>query len=192
MFLTTDTLSRIWSASGTTLTSSCSGDGSRCLLCSALLALGLVPRTTRDVDVLAFWHDGNLSDAEPFPDYLVLAARQVGRILALPDDWLNSGPAAQFRMGLPEGFVSRLIRVRVGDLLTIHYVSRQDQIFFKVYAAADRGGYHVSDLRSLAPTSEELIAAARWCMTQDVSVPFREILQSMFLQLGWKDVSERI
>ena len=58
--------------------------------------------------------------------------------------------------------------------------------------AADRGGYHVTDLKALNPTEEELIAAARWCMTQDTSEAFQMILKDMFKQLGWQNVSEQI
>jgi hypothetical protein len=44
----------------------------------------------------------------------------------------------------------------------------------------------------LNPTEEELIAAARWCMTQDTSEAFQMILKDMFKQLGWQNVSEQI
>ena len=54
------------------------------------------------------------------------------------------------------------------------------------------GGYHVSDLKALNPSEEELIAAARWCMTQDTSEAFQMILKDMFKQLGWQNVSEQI
>ena len=61
---------------------------------SALIALSLVPRTTQDVDIVAMMKDGVLADPEPLPDYLVKAATQVGRIMNLPNDWLNNGPGA--------------------------------------------------------------------------------------------------
>ncbi|WP_176014621.1 DUF6036 family nucleotidyltransferase [Victivallis sp. Marseille-Q1083] len=159
---------------------------------SALIATGLVPRTTRDIDIIALMDADELKESEPLPEYLIRAADIVGHSLELPVDWLNNGPASQFRMGLPEGFQTRLSTVVIGKQLTMHYISRYDQIFFKTYASADRGGYHVSDLRALTPSEEELIAAAKWCMTQDVSPEFREILKSMFFQLGWKNVSGRI
>ena len=57
---------------------------------------------------------------------------------------------------------------------------------------AAEAGYHVSDLKALNPTVEELVAAAKWCMTQDTSEEFRAILKDMFKQLGWQDVSDRI
>ena len=159
---------------------------------SALIATGLVPRTTQDVDIVALMKAEVLVDSEPLPDYLLNAAGNVGTILSLPADWLNNGPASQFQMGLPAGFQERLTTVVVGAKLTVHYIGRYDQIFFKTFASADRGGYHVSDLKALNPADEELIAAARWCMTQDTSEAFRMILKDMFKQLGWQNVSEQI
>ena len=159
---------------------------------SALIATGLVPRTTQDVDIVALMKAEVLVDSEPLPDYLLNAAGNVGTILSLPADWLNNGPASQFQMGLPQGFQERLTTVIVGKKLTVHYIGRYDQIFFKTFASADRGGYHVSDLKALNPADEELIAAARWCMTQDTSEAFRMILKDMFKQLGWQNVSEQI
>lgn len=131
-------------------------------------------------------------DCEPLPQYLLRAAGRVAQVLHLPDDWVNTGPAMQFRMGLPEGFQSRLHRVDVGEKLTVYFIGRLDQIHFKTYAAADRGGYHVSDLRKLNPTEDELVMAARWSMTQDVSEGFHFLLKDMFTQLGWPNVAARI
>jgi len=159
---------------------------------SALIATGLIPRTTQDVDIVALMKENALIDPEPLPDHLLKAAENVGRILSLPEDWLNNGPASQFRMGLPPGFQERLTTVAIGAKLTVHYIGRCDQIFFKTYASADRAGYHVSDLKALNPTVEELVAAAKWCMTQDTSEAFRAILKDMFKQLGWQNVSDRI
>ena len=159
---------------------------------SALIATGLVPRTTQDVDIVALIQSNVLIDSEPLPDYLLNAADNVGTILSLPADWLNNGPASQFQMGLPPGFQERLTTVVVGKKLTIHYIGRYDQIFFKTFASADRGGYHVSDLKALNPAEDELIAAAKWCITQDTSEAFRMILKDMFKQLGWQNVSEQI
>ena len=159
---------------------------------SALIATGLVPRTTQDVDIVALMKAEVLVDSEPLPDYLLNAAGNVGTILSLPADWLNNGPASQFQMGLPPGFQERLTTFVVGAKLTVHYIGRYDQIFFKTFASADRGGYHVSDLKALNPTEEELIAAAKWCMTQDTSEAFQMILKDMFNQLGWQNVSEQI
>lgn len=159
---------------------------------SALIATGLVPRTTQDVDVVALMDDGILKDPAPFPEKLVRAAKTTADLLNLPEDWLNSGPADLFRMGLPDGFVERLQKKIVGECLVMHFVSRTDQIHFKLYASVDRGGYHVTDLKALNPTAEELFIAAKWCMTQDVSEGFLYLLKDFLRVFGFENVAERL
>ena len=80
---------------------------------SALQALGLIERATRDVDVVALVDGKDLSSADPLPEALVSAAGRVARDFGLPLVWLNSGPADLFRLGLPEGFAQRLV-TRIG------------------------------------------------------------------------------
>jgi hypothetical protein len=150
---------------------------------AALSVLGLVERTTRDIDLVT---------PEHLPPAFWQAAAAVAAQLDLPDSWINQGPKELASMGLPEGFTTRAVTKRYGRRLTARYASRLDQIYFKVYAAVDRGGYHVDDLQKLQPTTEELIAAARWCMTHDVSAAFRSMLKSMFEALGYEDVARSL
>ena len=75
---------------------------------SALLALGLVERTTKDVDIVAIRSDGDLESADPLPDGLVAARDLVARDFSLLPRWLNPGPAKLLEFGLPDGFVGRL------------------------------------------------------------------------------------
>lgn len=161
---------------------------------SALIALGLVSRATRDVDVVALLgRDGTLRNASPLPEPLTLAARQVAADLRLDETWLNSGPGDQFRTGFPEGFQERLHPQAYGERLTVSFIDRIDQIHFKLYAAADRGaGYHVDDLLALEPTDKELETAVGWTLTQDVSEGFRLILKDMLRALGHESVAEKI
>jgi hypothetical protein len=159
---------------------------------SALIATGLVPRTTQDVDVVAMMEGDILKDPEPLPDKLINAAQATANLLKLPANWLNCGPADLFRMGLPEGFVERLQTKVIGDCLVIHYVSRTDQIHFKLYASVDRGGYHVTDLRALNPTADELFMAAKWCTTQDVSEPFLYLLKEFLKAFEYENVAEKL
>lgn len=157
---------------------------------SSLIASQLVNRTTQDVDVVALMHTGDLISAEPMPSYLEASVARVAAIQNLPPDWLNNGPASQFNMGLPPGFVSRLHKVIIGEKLTVYYISRTDQIYFKTFASADRGGYHIADLQALSPNDDEIHTAALWCMEQDVSEGFRFILKEMLTQNGWKNVAD--
>ena len=72
-------------------------------------------------------------------------------------------------LGLPTNFEKRLLRKEYGKNLSIYYISRIDQIYFKLYASVDRGGYHLDDLKKLNPDSYELYNASKWCMTHDIS-----------------------
>ncbi len=76
--------------------------------------------------------------------------------------------------------------------LTVHFINRVDQIHFKLYASADRGGYHIEDLRALDPTPDEIEAAARWAMTHDVSEGFAMVLKDLLRSLGYADSADRL
>jgi hypothetical protein len=156
---------------------------------SALLALGLVRRPTKDIDVLAIAENGELHRADPLPEALQVAAGRVKRDFGLDEDWLNAGPTDLLKWGLPEGFWSRITTRRYEDALTVHFAGRLDQIHFKLYAMVDQaGGRHEADLRSLRPTGHELIAAAKWSVTQDPSPGYRMMLEQALEQLGVQDV----
>lgn len=163
---------------------------------SALILTGMIPRTTKDVDVVALMIAGHLASPAPLPDELLQATEEVAEDLGLADNWLNNGPSrgegGLFQMGLPAGFTERLTSVTYGERLTVHFIDRLDHIHFKLYASVDRGGYHIEDLRALGPTSGELEAAARWCMTHDGSDGFRMVLKQLLKELGYEDVSDRV
>jgi hypothetical protein len=59
---------------------------------SGLLALGIIERSTRDVDLLALRSGDELNRAKPLPANLEAARDRVARDFSLPDDWLNPGP----------------------------------------------------------------------------------------------------
>jgi hypothetical protein len=157
---------------------------------SALLALGLVDRTTKDVDIVAIRSDGDLENADPLPEGLMAARDLVARDFSLLPRWLNPGPAKLLEFGLPEGFVDRLERRDYGSGLTVYFASRYDQIHFKLYAAVDEGGpgKHEADLRALDPTEAELIAAARWSRSHDPSPGYAKELRGALEFLGVSDV----
>lgn len=159
---------------------------------SALIATGLIVRATKDLDIVALRQNGNLTDPSPLPIGFLEAARQVAHNLSLPEDWVNDGPADLFRMGLPPGFNERLISRVIGPALTVHFISRIDQIFFKLYASVDRGGYHIDDLLALGPASDELAAAGRWSCTHDVSDNFTTLLRDFLDKLGYGDAAKNI
>ena len=80
-----------------------------------------------------------------------------------------------------------------GPGLVVYFASRYDQIHFKLYAAVDEGGpgKHEADLRALAPTEVELIAAARWSRSHDPSPGYAEELRGALEFLGVSDVDLR-
>ncbi|MFA4828153.1 MAG: DUF6036 family nucleotidyltransferase [Thermodesulfovibrionales bacterium] len=165
---------------------------------SALNVLGLVSRTTKDVDIVAFARKNatgsiHLERAEPFPYELKEASEKIARDFNLPEKWLNAEPTSAVDLGLPEGLMDRVETRHFGKRLTVHFLSRYDQICFKLYAAVDQGvGKHYNDLLLLEPNAKELEEAARWSMTHDVSENFRQSVKELLIHMGYKDVTERL
>lgn len=153
---------------------------------TALILHGIVDRGTSDVDLLALADpvdrdqggSPTIRPPEPLPRRLRDGIRRIARDFQLSEDWMNVGPAAQWKTGLPEGLVERLEWRRFGHLHA-GLVSRYDLIFFKLYAAADSGGtesVHFQDLLKLRPSEQELAEAERWVRTQDPSPAFQSLL----------------
>jgi hypothetical protein len=155
---------------------------------SALTALGFVRRATRDVDLLAIAVKGELRLAEPLPDALLSARAAVARDFGLDESWLNAGPTDLIKWGLPHGFMTRVVTRQYGPALVVYFAGRIDQIHFKLFAMVDQGGgRHETDLRALDPTAAELIAAARWSITQDPSPGYKAVLVEALRYLGVDD-----
>lgn len=155
---------------------------------SGLIAIDAVARATRDVDVVALEEDGKLVSAEPLPDAVREAAATVARDFGLEPNWLNPGPTGLLLHGLPAGFAERLIFRDYGEALRVSFASRIDQIFLKLYAAADRREPRdFADLRRLEPTDEELRAAARWARTHNMPGPFDDAMARALADLGVED-----
>ncbi len=154
---------------------------------AALNLLGIVERATTDVDILAFAtpranaapDQSTLREPpEPIPSALARAAAIVARDLGLDEHWLNTGPALQWRAGLPPGLAGRVEWLRY-SALWVGVVARYDLIFFKLFAAADSSGpksVHYQDLLALRPSAAEFDAAAEWVSTQDASPAFADVL----------------
>jgi hypothetical protein len=155
---------------------------------SSLVLLGLITRATRDLDIVAVVEAGRYVGAGSLPQPLVDAVRDVGEVLGIGIDWLNSGPSALLDFGLPQGFAERA-EVRSFGALTLRLASRFDQIYLKLYAAVDQGprSKHVDDLRALEPSHDELRGAAVWARTHDPSPAFREELLAALRLFGVDD-----
>jgi hypothetical protein len=165
---------------------------------TALNTLRLIQRTTKDVDIVALMDShGHLVDPAPLPEELVIAAKEVADTLNLPKEWLNNGPSSDdgglFRLGLPDGFRERLVKGYQGQKLTVFYISRLDQIHFKLYAAVDQlGSYHAADLRQLTPKDDELMQAIKWSMTHDPSEGFRMSIKLFLERFGYERLAKKI
>lgn len=166
---------------------------------AALNILGLVRRTTKDIDVIAFAKTNKkgsprLIKADSLCPELARAAEKVGRDFNLPENWLNTGPASVMDFGLPEGLMERVETKKYSNTLIIHFLCRYDQIHFKLFAAVDRGrpDVHFDDLMALKPTDEELEAAARWSLTHDSSPGYRNTLKVFLKKIGRRNVASRL
>ncbi|MFI5341634.1 MAG: hypothetical protein ACHQ7N_17565 [Candidatus Methylomirabilales bacterium] len=154
---------------------------------TALNLLGIVQRTTNDVDVLAILQDPagsgavTLAPPDPLPEPLQRAIARVARDFQLPEDWMNTVVGLQWQTGLPPGLERRLRWRRYGSL-RVGLVARYDLIFLKLYAAADSGGpssVHFQDLLALRPTERELQAAVAWVRGQDPTPGFSTIVEQV-------------
>lgn len=158
----------------------------------ALIAAGLAARPTKDVDVVAIAtrDDEGLSLAKPrpLPGRVAEAVAAVAAQFGLEGGWLNTGPADLVDHGLPAGFEGRLVSRGYGDVLTVHFAGRLDQICFKTFAAADSAGRHLTDLLELAPAHDELRFAALWIADQDTLDGFRARLNELLAYMGVPDV----
>ena len=150
---------------------------------AALHLQGLVDRTTQDVDVIGRVREegDDVTHPEPLPEPVVRAAQAVARDLDLPEDWLNTEIAAQWRTGLPPGLADDLTWRRFGGPpggLVLGLVGRRTLVALKLFAAVDRGprSVHFQDLRALAPTRAELDAASAWVRTQDESPVYTDMV----------------
>jgi hypothetical protein len=150
-----------------------------------LLLIGLMIRTTKDLDLVALMDKGEFISANPLPIQLMQAIEEVAIAFNMNKDWINIGPSDLLTLGLPHGFKNRLSTIRYGGL-TIHLAGRFDQICFKLYATVDQGptSKHYADLKHLKPNKIELEDAKKWCITHDTSEGFYTELEAVINELN--------
>ena len=167
---------------------------------SALNVLDIARRTTRDVDVLALVEETPEGIQLRYDRLLPKAFRgfvaDVGRDLGLPEDWLNMGPKDVLQVyGTPSGMTERWERREYGPSLTVYFVSRLDQVHFKLLAAADPKAEprHLEDLvERIRPTSDEVRRAVEWLLGRETSSWFRGNVKQAVEALGYDDISRDI
>jgi hypothetical protein len=150
---------------------------------ATLNLLGIVRRSTSDVDVIAQAYRDEagqlrLAHAEPFPESLQRAIQTVARDFSLAADWMNAAVGKQWAQGLPPS-TSEEITWRTYGGLDVGLVGRRALITLKLFATVDQGpkSVHHQDLVELAPTDDELREAAAWVETQDASPIFPQLVQ---------------
>ena len=163
---------------------------------ASLNVLGQIKRTTKDIDIMGIIKrdkSGKLDIIEAvLPQWFTDAAERVKKDFNLPENWINVEATSIVRFGLPKDFTTRMIKKSYGKALWVYYISKLDQIHFKLYASADKGGHHVDDLTDLKPTNKEIEQAASWSMTHDISEGYRLVLKDLLKKLGFQNVSEKI
>lgn len=168
---------------------------------TALNILGLIFRGTRDVDVVAIVkRDKNgqcvLQIPSVLDEPLKKAAQRIQKDFALEEDWLNVRTAALFTgLGFPQGLLERTSERIFGSNLKIRFLSRYDQIHFKLYAALDsknRRSAHLGDLLALNPGEKEILEAARWLMTRESGEFYKPALRNFLKQIGFENAAAKL
>lgn len=141
---------------------------------ATLNLLGIIERTTSDIDVIARasrGEDGSfrMEEAEPFPAALDGAVATVARDLGLPRDWMNGMVGEQWRHGFPPFMVEEIEWTNYGGGLDVGLVGRRTLVAFKLFASVDQGpeSVHFRDLVLLEPGDDELIESRDWVIGQE-------------------------
>jgi Nucleotidyltransferase of unknown function (DUF6036) len=138
---------------------------------AALIALKVVRRGTKDVDVL-----------KPKIDHdLQVAALAVAQKHGLSQTWLNNGPAMLVKE-LPEDCETHCSVIYDGTHLKVSAIGRRDLIYSKLYAATERTD-DITDLVALKPTVEELSAARDLVLQQDASEIWPQIVDECIAEV---------
>ncbi len=127
---------------------------------AALGLLGVVPRQTRDCDIL---HPKLPKAIQGAANEFAEMRRREGDLLA--DDWLNNGPSSLADV-LPSGWADRLQFAYEGKSIILHCLGRMDLLRSKLFALCDRG-IDLKDCIALAPTVAELDEIRPWLEDQD-------------------------
>jgi hypothetical protein len=165
---------------------------------AALIAVGLVTRATQDVDVIALLR-ANQVNVEVLKDKILPAdverlVAEIGIELGIREDWLNFDASPLIAFGFPPDMTKRLIRKSYGICLTVYFISRFDQVHFKIYAAMDpkSGTRHLSDLLDLKPQEDEVKAAISWLLGRKASPEFKAALCQVLERIGYERIAKQI
>jgi len=162
---------------------------------AGLAVLGLVPRSTEDIDVLAAvdrpYSGGpivrTVRELREVAEALPTAVGEVSRDLEIAPHWINTGPAKFIEAwGLPPGFEKRLEVRDYGPSLRVWFIGREDQIAFKIIAAMSRGELRdLEDLMDLAPMEEEVRRVVEWLTDRRLATDFMPKLMEVLEGIGY-------
>jgi hypothetical protein len=167
---------------------------------SALHMQGLATRTTEDVDVCAVAAHPAVTPIVCRPADLPClfweAVQATATDLGLNPLWLNTAAAEVLDVyGAPEGMDERLLVCDYGPSLRALFLSRVDQIHFKMLAAADPKApeRHLEDLTlRLRPTAVEARMAVDWLLHRPTSAWVRANIRHVVEVLGHADLARDI
>ena len=167
---------------------------------SALNVLNVAQRTTRDVDVLAIVEEMEtgivLRLDKVLPDDFREVVAWVAQDLQLEEDWLNMGPKDLLSVyGAPAGMTKRWEEREYGPSLKAFFISRLDQVHFKLLAAMDpkARARHLEDLKyRIKPSEEEVRAAVEWLLDRKTSPQFRDRMRLIVGALGYDNICDDI
>jgi len=168
-----------------------------CCGASALCVLGLLSRSTMDVDVLGIISgDKEVEPCEHFSPEMEAAIAESGREVGLPDDWFNGSASTLLQHALPIGALERSKKHRkeFGPCLVVRFLDRMDQVALKLFAAMDPkdGQRHLRDLEEISPTRAEIIHAITWMMGWKSNQAFRDRLAYLVEGFDFPDLAESI
>jgi hypothetical protein len=165
---------------------------------AALIAVGLVARATQDVDIVALLraNQGKIEilEEKTLPADVQRLVAEIGVELGIRKDWLNFDASPLIAFGFPPDMIMRLIKKSYGACLTVYFISRFDQVHFKIYAAMDPkdGTRHLGDLLDLKPREDEVKAAISWLLGRKASPEFKAALCQVLDRIGYERIAEQI
>ena len=166
-----------------------------CCGASALCVMGLISRSTMNIDVLGIVSDDrDLIACRSFSPAMELAITNAAMKLGLADDWFNGSASALIEPGIPEGSLERARKHRreFGPCLRVCFLDRRDQVALKLFAAMDPKDdqRHLRDLDEIASKEEEVRHALQWMHVWKTSKAFRDYLSYLVKGLSFEDLSK--
>lgn len=159
----------------------------------ALVLQQLSDRPTRDIDVMGrvVERDGALELQKPtLSRGLRDAIKRVGVLYGKGKNWLNTAAVILLdETVLPEGMVERAEAREYGNCLMIRLCSRQDMVCLKIWAALDRSGPDIEDLKEMGATEKEVLEGYKWCVAQGGD---EEALRVIITEVGHGSLAERL